>query len=98
MRGGDQVGRPLTPDDLPWILSLAYERYRPFNPGTTLTWLVHVMRAPPALALRTEHAFLTGNILFPPWQPKDLEFTVIFLCTVPGYHWQAAGLLRRSVR
>jgi hypothetical protein len=85
-------------NDIPWILSLASERYRHFDPGRTLSWLVEVVRSPIALVIRTDHAFLIASIVTPVWHPKEPECHVLFLCAAPGRHWEAVRLLRFSTR
>lgn len=89
--------RVIALDDIPWVLSLAYKRYRPFDPGTTLTWLVNIVRRPDALAIRTEHAFLIANIVTGIWQPDERECHVIFCCAAERHHWEAVRLIKQSV-
>lgn len=84
-------------DDVPWVLSLAYKRYRPFDPGTTLTWLAGVLRNPDALPIRTRHAFLIANIVTSPWQPTERDCHVVFCCAAERYHWEAVRLVRQSI-
>ena len=89
--------RTITFDDIPWVLSLAYKRYRPFDPGTTLTWLVGILRRPDALAIRTDHAFLIANIVTGIWQPDERDCHVIFCCAADKHHWEAVRLVKQSV-
>lgn len=89
--------RTMVHDDIPWILSLAHERYGEFDPGGALTFLLQALRSPITLMLRTESAFLIANHVAPPWWPKRRECHVMFLCAGEGAHWQAVGLLRESV-
>lgn len=89
--------RPIVLDDIPWVLSLAYERYRPFDPGRTLTWLVQILRSPDALAIRSDDAFLIANIVTGIWQPNERDCHVIFCCAAERHHWQAVRLVRQSV-
>lgn len=89
--------RTITFDDIPWVLSLAYERYRPFDPGTTLTWLVQILRRPEALAIRSDNAFLIANIVTGVWQPKERDCHVIFCCAADKHHWEAVRLVKQSV-
>jgi len=84
-------------DDLPFILSLAYERYRAFDPGRTLIWLAQTLQNPLSLMLRAERAFLIASIAVPAWHPNEKEAHVLFVCAGDGYHWQACTLLRQSV-
>lgn len=89
--------RTIELDDIPWVLSLAYKRYRSFDPGTTLTWLVRVLRNPDSLAIRTDNAFLIANIVTGIWQPDERECHVTFLCAAEKHHWEAVKLIKRSV-
>lgn len=88
--------RLVTADDLPWLLSLASERYRHFDPGRTLVWLINVLRNPNMRITRMEDAFCICSILTPAWHPKESECHVLFLCAAKGAHWQALNLLRES--
>lgn len=90
--------RRITPDDLPWMMSLAYERYGPYDPGGTLLFLLESLRSPRALMIRSEDAFLIAATVAPPWYPKQRECHVAFLCAKAGCHWQAIKLLRESVQ
>lgn len=89
--------RKLVFDDIPWILSLAHERYEGWDPGGTLTFLVQALRSPTMLMIRSERAFLIANHIAPPWYPKRRECHVMALCAYPGAHWQGIGLLRESI-
>lgn len=82
---------------MPFVLSLSYERYRAFDPGRTLLWLLQIIKAPNALAIRGEHAFLIAHTTTPAWHPNETECHILFLCAAPGYHWQAVKLLRQSI-
>lgn len=84
-------------NDLPWLLSLANERYRRFDPGRTLMWLVDTIKNEYMLASRTTDAFCITSMLTPAWHPKEPEAHVLFLCAAEGAHWQAMSLLRESV-
>ena len=84
-------------DDLPFVLSLGYERYRPFDPGRMLLWLATMLKSPDTLAIRTNHAFLIGSIATPIGQPNERGFHVLYICAAPWYHWEAVKLLRDSV-
>lgn len=89
--------RPIVYDDIPWILSLAHERYEGWDPGGALTFLVQALRSPTTLLIRSDRAFLIANHVAPPWYPKRRECHVMAVCAFPGAHWQAIGLLRESV-
>ena len=84
-------------DDLPFVLSLGYERYPPFDPGRMLSWLAATLQNPQALAIRTDHAFLIGSIAIPVGQPKDRGFHVLYVCAAEGHHWETVRLLRDSI-
>lgn len=85
-------------NDLPWLLSLANERYRRFDPGRTLLWLVDTIKNEWMQTNRTADAFCITSVLTPAWHPKEPEAHVLFLCAAEGAHWQAMSLLRESVR
>jgi hypothetical protein len=86
-------------DDVPFVLSLAYRRYRSFDPGKTLLWLAGILRAPRALAIRDDNAFLICHITTSPWHtPEEKECHIVFCCAAEGYHWQAVKLLKQSVQ
>jgi hypothetical protein len=84
-------------DDVPWVLSLAFRKYRAFDPGLTLTWLIGMIRAPSALALRSDHAFLIVNVTTSAWWPDERECHVLFACAASGHHWELVRLLRQSI-
>lgn len=88
-----------THDDIPWALSLAYERYGAYEPGKTLLFVLQALRSPDALILKNEArtAFLVANAVASPWWPDQLECHVMMLCTKPGAHWQGIKLLRESI-
>ena len=91
--------RTVTYDDLPWLLSLAYRRYRSFDPGKTLSWLVEVIRSPQALVLRDDDACCITVITTSPWHtPTESEAHVVFAFADKGKHWQLVRLLRQSVQ
>lgn len=85
--------------DIPWILSLASERYRQFDPGGALTFLIQALQSQTTLMIRTEQksAFLIASTVSAPWYPKELDCHVMGFCAKPGAHWQALKLLRESV-
>ena len=83
--------------DLPWLLSLAHERYRDFDPGRTLAWLAQTLQNEWMRAERSDDAFCISSILTPAWHPKEPECHVLFLCTAEGKHWQGISLLRSSI-
>ena len=89
--------RTCTIDDIPWILSLAHRRYRPFDPGRALTWLANAVTNPTMLAIREEHAFCISSIGGYFWFPKEPEAYVVLLCAEANKHWEAIKLLRHSV-
>lgn len=89
--------RRMTFDDIPWVLSLAHERYQGWDPGGALVFLIQALKGPNMLLLRTHDAFLVGNHVAPPWYPKRRECHVMALCAKPGAHWQAVRLLRESI-
>lgn len=91
------TSRAIVFDDIPWILSLAHERYEGWDPGGALTFLVQALRSQTMLLIRTERAFLIANHVAPPWYPKRRECHVMAACAYPGAHWQALTLLRESV-
>jgi hypothetical protein len=80
------------------VLSLSSERYRHFDPGRTLLWLMATVQSPTALCLRTDRAFLIQNIITPAWHPREPEAHVLFLCAEPKAHWDAMRLVKESVR
>ena len=73
-------------DDIPWMLSLAYERYGPYDPGGVLLFLLQAHKSPDMLLLRTAQAFLVANRVAPPWWPKRFECHVMGLCAKAGAH------------
>lgn len=88
-----------TVDDIPWILSLAHERYEAFDPGRVLVFLLETLKAPTAIILKGDHqdAVLIASTVVPPWHPKRKECHVLFLFARPGAHWQAVKLLRACI-
>ena len=90
--------RPIAVEDIPWVMSLAHERYQGFDPGGALQALATAMRLPTALAWRDDHAFLVGNITQTLWYPKRRQFEVLAICAEEGHHWQAVALLRASAK
>lgn len=97
LRAGIIDYRVIGIDDVPWVLSLAYKRYRPFDPGATLLWLARLLRNPDWLAIRSNNAFLIANIATSVWQPDERECHVIFCCTAGDrYVWEATRLVKQS--
>lgn len=91
--------RKVTVDDLPWMLTLAHERYGAFDPGGALTFLLQALNSPVTLMLCAPKcdAFLIAAHVTPPWYPDRRECHVMVLCAKPGAHWQAIKLLRGSL-
>jgi len=91
--------RKVVADDIPWMLSLAHERYGAFDPGGALSFLLQALNSPLTLLLRScaRDAFLIAATVTPPWYPTATECHVMVLCAKPGAHWQAIKLLRGSV-
>ena len=90
--------RDITPNDIPWVMSLASERYKNgWDAGTSLVALTQVMRTPTAGAWRTDHAFLLVNCVSSAWYPKRVCCEVLALCDEEGHHWDAIKLLRHSI-
>jgi hypothetical protein len=89
--------RRVVPDDLPWLLSLGYRRYGPYDPGRTLAYLLDAMRNPNGLFIRADRAFCLSALIMPVWSSTELECHVIALCADTGGVWEAAKLLRESV-
>ena len=87
----------MTFNDVPWCFSLAYKRYRSWDPGAVLPILLDAIRNPQSLALRTEHAFLIAVIIPVGWRPTERECIILAICADEGCHWEAVMLLRRSV-
>lgn len=85
--------------DLPWVLSLGYECYGPYDPGGVLRFLLGAVNSPDILAIRSEdkNAALCASIVIPPWYPKAPECNVLLICARKGSHWQAVKLLRESI-
>jgi len=83
--------------DLAWLMSMGYRHYGPYDPGTTLEFLVKYFNSADTLKLRTTHAFMLAVWVRPAWRPTDSECHVSALCTEPGAHWQGVKLLRYSV-
>lgn len=88
--------RHLTVADLPWMMSLAYSRYGPYDPGRALTYLLNVLQDQFALCIRSAESFLIASRVVPLWGTPP-ECHIVFLCAAPGAHWQAITLLRQSV-
>jgi len=86
----------IKPEDVPWVLSLAHQRYHSFDPGGALVALTSAMHELSAIAWRTPHAFLVATIVRPLWNPNRPECHVLALCAEAGHHWEAARLLRQS--
>ena len=87
-----------TADDIPWALSLAHRRYGgQFDPGVTLVAIANAIRLPTAIAWRTDHGFLVGNIVASVWHPRERSLHVLAICVEEGHHWEAVELLRASV-
>lgn len=91
--------RPITVEDVPWILSLAHRRYtKTPDPGTTLKWLMQVINSPnEALAIRSDHAFCVAIYSVPPWWPNEPEVHIAVLVADKGAHWQAIRLLKDTI-
>jgi len=83
--------------DLAWVMSMGYRHYGPYDPGTTLEFLVRYFNSQDTLKLRTNDAFLLAVQVRPAWRPTEAECHVSALCAEHGAHWQAMKLLRYSV-
>ena len=88
--------RACTADDLPWMMSLGYEKYGPYDPGRTLVHLIECLRSERTLMLRTDDAFLIATRISPVWGGRD-QCHLMLLCAKDGGHWQSIGLLRESI-
>jgi hypothetical protein len=89
--------RRVRANDLPWLLSLAYRRYRSFDPGKTLAWLFEVMNSPKGLVIRSDDACVIAVITVSPWHtPEERECHIVFCFAEQNKHWQACRLLRQS--
>lgn len=97
MHGSLDTPRAMTPQDLPWALSLAYDRYAPFDPGAGAIFYLNCLKSEVTLKIRRSHAFLIATVNAPAWRPVEKEAHVLVLCAVEGYHWQAVNLLRESL-
>jgi hypothetical protein len=89
--------RDLNINDLPWGLSLAWERYAPFDPGAASQFYINVLKSQATFKVRTDHAFLIAMITTIPWKPTEKECNILILCAEEGYHWEAVHLMRRSI-
>jgi hypothetical protein len=97
LKGAQSEIRALTAEDMAWALTLMHERYRRFDPGNALLWMLRAVQSPYALCRRTSHALLFATMNQVMWEPKEFEAEVKLLCAYPGHHWQAVRLLRESV-
>lgn len=88
--------RVCTAADLPWVMSLAYRRYGPYDPGKVLRFLVSAIDDPKGLLLRSDEAFLIASAYEPMWSNTP-ECNVLFLCAEEGAHWQTISLLQTSI-
>jgi len=93
------VIRDITPDDIPWVMSLGGRRYPAgYDPGGALQALVAAMRIKSAIAWRTDHAFLVANIVNTLWYPQRPQCEVLAICVEEAHHWDAVCLLRASAK
>jgi len=83
--------------DLAWVMSMGYRHYGPYDPGTTLEFLVRYFNSNDTIKLRTNAAFLLAIRVVPAWRPTEAECHVSALCAEKGAHWEALKLLRYSV-
>lgn len=90
--------REITPADIPWVVSLGTQRYRDYDAGGGLEALAQAMRLSTAIAWRSEHGFLVGNIVRTLWAPKVPVLHILAFCVEEGHHWDAVELLRDSIR
>jgi hypothetical protein len=93
------VIRDLVMTDVPWVLTLAHERYPDFDPGAALLFLTKLVSADKdqALGARDDHGFLIAHVIWPMWNPKQRECYVVMVCAEIGHHWEAVRLLRHSL-
>jgi hypothetical protein len=95
--------RLMTEADLPWLRELFARRYpKHFDPIATEGWIVNqVLRFPVFyLAIRSDDAFLIGQLGVEPWTPTQVQANVVAVCVddrIPSAYWQAIGLLRGSL-
>jgi hypothetical protein len=90
--------RPITVSDLAWVVGLGMQRYgNHYDAGGGLEALTQAMRLKSAIAWRTDHGFLIGNIVTTLWAPKFPTLHCLAICTEEGHHWEAIELLRESI-
>lgn len=91
--------RNIADADIPWIVELCRSRYDmsgySFSGG--LVALGQAMKLKTALAIRSTHAFLVGNIQVRAWAPEHKTLHILALCCEEGHHWGAIELLRVSI-
>lgn len=90
--------RRCTIDDLPWILSLGYHRYGPYDPGPVVLRIAQIIASPDTYIMRTDHALCIATLDSPVWRVKAIECHVMILAAYEGYHWEAVKLLKGSVQ
>lgn len=90
--------RPITSQDILWVVSLGTQRYSgEYDAVGGLGALAMAISLPTALAIRSDHGFLVANILTSLWRPKRRECHVLAICVEEGHHWEAVKLLRASI-
>jgi hypothetical protein len=83
-------------EDIPWMLSVGYRVYGPYDPGPVLTYLVALLRNNDAQILRTDKAISVATLFKPPWSSVP-ECNVVALCAIDGAVWDAVRLLKATI-
>jgi len=89
--------RPIRVNDLSWMLSLAYKRYGPYDPGKILAYLADALASPKGFCWRSDRAFIIASLMVPVWRAEQPDCHIVALCAEAGGHWQAIKLLRASM-
>lgn len=92
--------RPLTLEDVPWLLDIGVRRYpNNYDAESTGRWLRNTVLPNTALfnAWRTDDAFLVALLSLNPWLPNDIECYVVVTSADFGCIWQTIPLLRTSI-
>lgn len=83
--------RPASNFDIAFLISVAEERYPPFNRDAAIAWLMQALKQPETLVLRSDHGAAIATIAQPFWGGGS-RCHLLFLCVR-----RSPGLSRASV-
>lgn len=82
--------RPATPFDIGFLITVAEERYPPFDRNAVVEWLMQALKQPNTMVLRSDNGAAIATIAQPFWG-GEMRCHLLFLCVR-----RAKGLSRKA--